>query len=178
MSQCSTPRLRTSAVDCRRIGIFSAIASDSASGQMIDGAEESGVEEATRFADDLLAGKGDTLAILKSIPKPTPKPLPSVVQLVKRLQSMLRESGEKEAATAEKRTSTFINWERLLDDIEPYLYGSTPMCQALRSSGRSSWAAGSSPWAGLGRLFPSGPRCGPMGPRYKRMWLASRPNIV
>jgi hypothetical protein len=121
------------------IAIFSAITSDSASGQIIDRAEESGVEEATRFADDLLAGKGDTLAILKSIPTPTPKPLPSVVQLVKRLQSMLRESGEKEAATAEKRTSledsqsTFINWERLLDDIEPYLYGSTPMCQALRS---------------------------------------------
>jgi hypothetical protein len=40
---------------------------------MIDGAEESGVEEATRFADDLLAGKGDTLAILKSIPTAIPK---------------------------------------------------------------------------------------------------------
>jgi hypothetical protein len=38
-------------------------------------------------------------------------------------------------------------------------------------SGPWTWAAGSSPWAGLGRLFP-------LGPRYKPMWPAPRPNIM
>ena len=97
--------------------------------------------EATRFADDLIAAKDkkDVRAILKSIPTATPKPLTSVVQLVKRLQSALKLNEERDAATDEMRPtpegsqSTFINWERLLDDIEPYLYGVTPMCEALQS---------------------------------------------
>ena len=112
-----------------------------ASGQIEEGAQQDAVNEATRFADDLIAAKDkeDALATLKSNPFATPKPVITVVQLVKRLQSMLKQKGEMDTATDDNRSSakdsqsTFINWERLLDDIEPYLYGSTPMCQALRS---------------------------------------------
>lgn len=103
--------------------------------------QSSAVSEATRFADDLIAAKDkkDVRAILKSIPTAAPKPLTSVVQLIKRLQSALKLNEEKDAATDEMRSSpegsqsTLINWERLLDDIEPYLYGGTPMCEALQS---------------------------------------------
>ena len=47
---------------------------------------------------------------------------------------------------------------------------------------KGQWSTGLGPgprpmgWAG--QAFPSGPAHGPMGLRYKPMWLASRPNIV
>lgn len=55
------------------------------------------VRKATRDADDILAGKDKdaVLAMLKSIPTATPKPLKSVFQLVKRLQSALKQKGKK-----------------------------------------------------------------------------------
>lgn len=103
--------------------------------------EDHAASEAIRFADNLLADddKQDVQALLRSLPTATPKPLSSVVQLVKRLQSTLKTNNEQDAAIDEVRLSpensppTFINWDRLLDDIEPYLYGSTPMCKALWS---------------------------------------------
>lgn len=112
----------------------------------VPGVQEEAVFEATRFADRLIDAKDknhvskdkqDVLAVLKSIPTAAPKPLTSVVRLVKRLQSALNEG--KGATTGENGPSlegpqsSFINWKCLLDDIEPYLYGLTPMCEALRS---------------------------------------------
>lgn len=124
------------------IGPLAAKGTHSASGQMVNDAEQSAVDEATQFADDLIAAKDkeDTLALLKSTPIATPRTLRSIIQLVKRLQTMLKEDKERDETTYERPASledslpTFVNWERLLDDIEPYLYGRTPMCKALQSA--------------------------------------------
>ncbi|CAM6005987.1 unnamed protein product [Sphagnum balticum] len=95
--------------------------------------------EAISHADQLIAGydtqspgvpaKQDVRTLLRSIPNASPRPINNVIQLIKRLQSAL-DPDKKGTSTS---VTQDMNWERLLDDIEPYLYGGTPMCQALRS---------------------------------------------
>jgi hypothetical protein len=115
-------------------------------GDMAAAVEKGAASEAIRFADSLIAGgdkqdgsKRDVLAFLRSIPTATPRPLSTVVQLTKRLQSALKPNKDQDSAmdkvqsAPEDSQSTIINWERMLDDIGPYLYGGTPMCKALQS---------------------------------------------
>jgi hypothetical protein len=95
--------------------------------------------EAIRHADQLIAdhdmqrpgrpAKQDVQTLLRSIPNATPRLISNVIQLIKRLQLAL-DPNKQDSSNPDSQT---INWERLLDDIEPYLYGRTPMCQALRS---------------------------------------------
>ncbi|KFA75727.1 hypothetical protein S40288_04973 [Stachybotrys chartarum IBT 40288] len=80
-------------------------------------------KEVTNFTDNLIAAR-DRQHILESTTV-TPTPLTKVSQLSKRLQSALQ--------IKEGHDRTAVSWQRLLDDIEPYLYGDTPMCDALKS---------------------------------------------
>ncbi|KFA53226.1 hypothetical protein S40293_09761 [Stachybotrys chartarum IBT 40293] len=80
-------------------------------------------KEVTNFTDNLIAAR-DRQHILESTTV-TPTPLTKVSQLFKRLQSALQ--------IKEGHDRTAVSWQRLLDDIEPYLYGDTPMCDALKS---------------------------------------------
>ncbi|EPS35594.1 hypothetical protein H072_10974 [Dactylellina haptotyla CBS 200.50] len=103
--------------------------------------EENAVSEATRYVDSLLDGVGVNininrggvdqrdriLSLLKSIPIATPRLVGEVIQLTRRLQKSLN----KGSTTC---SQTNIDWSRLLDDIEPYLYGYTPMRAALCSA--------------------------------------------
>jgi hypothetical protein len=123
------------------LGPLAGTAARSATHLRMDNAEKSAVDEATRAADDILAGKDkeQTLATLKSMPTATPKPLLNIIQLVKRLQRLLKKDEEQRVeADAEDQTNQIcapiiVDWEDLLD-IEPYLYGNTtPMCEALQS---------------------------------------------
>lgn len=91
--------------------------------------------KAMQFADELMATQDNTL--LASIPTATPKPLGSVVQLIRKLQAALELSQLQHtkpdgvgSVHGQDRSSN-VNWERVLNDIEPYLYGGTPMCEAL-----------------------------------------------
>ncbi|KAF3308896.1 hypothetical protein TWF173_000631 [Orbilia oligospora] len=106
-------------------------------------AEKSAVSEATRYADDILASndrnrlpglgtrqRNRVISLLRRASNATPRPLSEIIKLTKRLQSALNKA---EPDTESPKASTHIDWERLLDDIEPYLYGRTPMCKALRS---------------------------------------------
>ncbi|KAF3202593.1 hypothetical protein TWF192_002484 [Orbilia oligospora] len=95
-------------------------------------AEKSAVSEATRYADVILAStdRNRVISHLSRASNATPRPLGEVIKLTKRLQSALNKA---KPDTRSPKTSTHVDWERLLDDIEPYLYGRTPMCEALRS---------------------------------------------
>ncbi|TGJ63875.1 hypothetical protein EYR41_009965 [Orbilia oligospora] len=95
-------------------------------------AEKSAVSEATRYADGILASndRNRVISFLRRASNATPRPIGEVTKLTKRLQSALNKS---EPSTQSPKPSTHIDWERLLDDIEPYLYGGTPLCAALRT---------------------------------------------
>lgn len=100
-------------------------------------------QEATKgipYADELLEkvaaprhcaneeDEKETINLLKSIPTATPRSLHDIVQLMKWLRSVFISPN----ATDTTKDHT-VDWERLLMNIEPYLYGGTPMCEALRS---------------------------------------------
>ncbi|KAF3100412.1 hypothetical protein TWF102_005291 [Orbilia oligospora] len=95
-------------------------------------AEKSAVSEATRYADDILASndRNRVISFLRRASNATPRPIGEVIKLTKRLQSALNKS---EPDTQSPGASARVDWVRLLDDVEPYLYGRTPMCEALHS---------------------------------------------
>ena len=120
------------------VGGAAGIGAESISRDMESNGEKSAVEKAARYADELYAAKEkvDTVFFLKSIPTPIPMSLLSLVQLLRRLQSMLNQ-GEGRTTDAQDDShitpSKLVDWKRLLDDIEPSLYGNTPMCETLRA---------------------------------------------
>jgi hypothetical protein len=106
--------------------------------QSLQAQESRAATDAIQFAHELRV-----LALLRSIPNATPIPLKSVLELVKPLQlaAQSRSSNQRGAPVIESQPSSNgsqaagISWEQLLDDIEQYLYGGTPMCEALQSVG-------------------------------------------
>ncbi|KAK3383001.1 hypothetical protein B0T24DRAFT_687351 [Lasiosphaeria ovina] len=110
-------------------------------GSILPSVEKSFVSDATRVADQLIAANAASsrprddcgAALLRSIRAATPKPLGSIAQLLKRLQSALAANTGQPHPANNSPGGLAINWQSLLDGIEPHLYGYTPICQALRT---------------------------------------------
>lgn len=98
--------------------------------------EAAEVRKATDFADGLLDPgglKGRVRLDLTRFSYASPRSLANVVQLIKRLQSLLAARRGARALSPGQSQALFVDWGSLLDEIEPHLYGGTPMCEALQS---------------------------------------------